>query len=102
MTLTPFSPPASPPITADPNRHIAYRYDVVDARDTTNVDRKAIAFTIRSVFVMDPANKDQAHDAVSGELRKEFGHGPEGGGIVADGGWAGGHDGRSLFGRGKM
>ena len=30
---------------------------MVDAQDTTNVDSKGIAFTIRSVFVIDPAKK---------------------------------------------
>lgn len=30
---------------------------MVDAQDTTNVDQKGIAFTIRSVFVIDPAKK---------------------------------------------
>ncbi|KAL8681043.1 MAG: hypothetical protein Q9186_002816 [Xanthomendoza sp. 1 TL-2023] len=45
------------PIIADPNRHIAWTYDMVDAQDTTNVDQKGIAFTIRSVFVIDPAKK---------------------------------------------
>lgn len=30
---------------------------MVDAQDTTNVDEKGIAFTIRSVFVIDPAKK---------------------------------------------
>ena len=30
---------------------------MVDAQDTTNIDQKGIAFTIRSVFVIDPAKK---------------------------------------------
>ncbi|CAO1600615.1 peroxiredoxin 1 [Xanthoria calcicola] len=45
------------PIIADADRHIAWTYDMVDAQDTTNVDQKGIAFTIRSVFVIDPAKK---------------------------------------------
>lgn len=45
------------PIIADANRHIAWLYDMVDAQDTTNIDEKGIAFTIRSVFVIDPAKK---------------------------------------------
>ncbi|KAL9599422.1 MAG: hypothetical protein Q9219_003859 [cf. Caloplaca sp. 3 TL-2023] len=45
------------PIIADPQRQIAWQYDMVDAQDTTNVDQKGIAFTIRSVFVIDPAKK---------------------------------------------
>ncbi|KAI4171573.1 MAG: hypothetical protein LQ343_004165 [Gyalolechia ehrenbergii] len=45
------------PIIADANRHIAWLYDMVDTQDTTNIDEKGIAFTIRSVFVIDPAKK---------------------------------------------
>ena len=30
---------------------------MVDAQDLTNIDEKGIAFTIRSVFVIDPAKK---------------------------------------------
>ena len=45
------------PIIADADRHIAYLYDMVDAQDTTNIDEKGIAFTIRSVFVIDPSKK---------------------------------------------
>ncbi|KAL8842891.1 MAG: hypothetical protein Q9170_000295 [Blastenia crenularia] len=45
------------PIIADPKRHIAWLYDMVDEQDLTNVDQKGIAFTIRSVFVIDPAKK---------------------------------------------
>ncbi|KAK5659226.1 hypothetical protein OQA88_1317 [Cercophora sp. LCS_1] len=42
------------PIVADKERKIAYLYDMIDYQDTTNVDEKGIAFTIRSVFVIDP------------------------------------------------
>ena len=45
------------PIIADADRKIAYAYDMVDAQDVTNRDDKGIAFTIRSVFVIDPAKK---------------------------------------------
>ncbi|RHZ62770.1 peroxiredoxin [Aspergillus thermomutatus] len=45
------------PIIADPSRKIAHLYDMVDYQDTTNVDEKGIAFTIRSVFIIDPAKK---------------------------------------------
>ena len=45
------------PIIADANRKIAYTYDMVDAQDVTNKDDKGIAFTIRSVFVIDPQKK---------------------------------------------
>ena len=45
------------PIIADADRKIAYTYDMVDAQDVTNRDEKGIAFTIRSVFVIDPEKK---------------------------------------------
>jgi len=42
------------PIVADKERKVAHLYDMVDYQDTTNVDEKGIAFTIRSVFIIDP------------------------------------------------
>ncbi|EOO02357.1 putative mitochondrial peroxiredoxin prx1 protein [Phaeoacremonium minimum UCRPA7] len=42
------------PMVADKQRKVAYLYDMIDYQDTTNVDEKGIAFTIRSVFVIDP------------------------------------------------
>ena len=42
------------PIIADKERKVAYAYDMLDYQDTTNVDSKGIAFTIRSVFIIDP------------------------------------------------
>ncbi|KXL45218.1 hypothetical protein M433DRAFT_58164 [Acidomyces richmondensis BFW] len=42
------------PIIDDKERRVAYLYDMIDYQDTTNVDSKGIAFTIRSVFVIDP------------------------------------------------
>ena len=30
---------------------------MVDTQDTTNIDQKGIAFTIRSVFIIDPSKK---------------------------------------------
>ncbi|KAI1383960.1 mitochondrial peroxiredoxin PRX1 [Hypoxylon trugodes] len=42
------------PIIADKERKVAYLYDMIDYQDTTNVDEKGIAFTIRSVFIIDP------------------------------------------------
>lgn len=45
------------PIISDADRKIAFQYDMVDAQDVTNKDDKGIAFTIRSVFVIDPAKK---------------------------------------------
>ena len=42
------------PIIGDKQRKVAYAYDMLDHQDTTNVDQKGIAFTIRSVFVIDP------------------------------------------------
>lgn len=42
------------PIIGDKERKVAYLYDMIDHQDTTNVDQKGIAFTIRSVFIIDP------------------------------------------------
>ncbi|KAF2454336.1 mitochondrial peroxiredoxin PRX1 [Lineolata rhizophorae] len=42
------------PIIGDKDRKVAFLYDMLDHQDTTNVDSKGIAFTIRSVFVIDP------------------------------------------------
>lgn len=42
------------PIIGDKQRQVAYLYDMLDHQDTTNVDSKGIAFTIRSVFFIDP------------------------------------------------
>ena len=45
------------PIIADPDRKVAYLYDMLDAQDLTNIDQKGIAFTIRAVFIVDPNKK---------------------------------------------
>lgn len=45
------------PIIADADRKIAFLYDMLDAQDLENIDEKGIAFTIRSVFIIDPAKK---------------------------------------------
>lgn len=45
------------PIIGDKSREIAYKYDMLDHQDLSNVDEKGIAFTIRSVFIIDPAKK---------------------------------------------
>jgi len=42
------------PIIGDKERKVALLYDMIDHQDATNVDSKGIAFTIRSVFVIDP------------------------------------------------
>merc|ERR1711977_378642 len=42
------------PIMGDKERKIALAYDMLDHQDATNVDSKGVAFTIRSVFVIDP------------------------------------------------
>lgn len=42
------------PVVADPERKIALAYDMIDHQDTTNVDAKGLALTIRSVFIIDP------------------------------------------------
>ncbi|MCJ1477392.1 hypothetical protein MMC13_006063 [Lambiella insularis] len=45
------------PIIADANRRIGWLYDMIDEEDLTNIDSKGIAFTIRSVFIIDPTKK---------------------------------------------
>ncbi|KAB8336706.1 hypothetical protein FH972_021016 [Carpinus fangiana] len=45
------------PIIGDKQRQVALLYDMIDHQDATNVDSKGIAFTIRSVFVIDPKKK---------------------------------------------
>lgn len=45
------------PIIADADRKVAFLYDMIDAQDLANIDEKGIAFTIRSVFVIDPSRK---------------------------------------------
>ena len=45
------------PIIADGERKVAWLYDMLDAQDLENVDEKGIAFTIRSVFIIDPKKK---------------------------------------------
>ena len=42
------------PIIADADRNVAFLYDMINEED---MDKQAIAFTIRSVFVIDPAKK---------------------------------------------
>lgn len=42
------------PIIGDKQRKVAFAYDMLDHQDITNVDQKGIAFTIRSVFIVDP------------------------------------------------
>ncbi|KAJ9605127.1 peroxiredoxin 1 [Cladophialophora chaetospira] len=42
------------PIIGDKQRQVALLYDMLDQQDATNVDSKGIAFTIRSVFFIDP------------------------------------------------
>ncbi|KAK6528827.1 peroxiredoxin 1 [Orbilia ellipsospora] len=42
------------PIIGDKQRQVALLYDMIDHQDATNVDSKGIAFTIRSVFIIDP------------------------------------------------
>jgi peroxiredoxin (alkyl hydroperoxide reductase subunit C) len=45
------------PIIADADRKVAFLYDMVDQQDLDNIDQKGIAFTIRSVFIIDPCKK---------------------------------------------
>jgi len=42
------------PIIADPDRKVSILYDMLDAQDPTNVDKKGIPFTVRTTFIIDP------------------------------------------------
>ncbi|EIM88567.1 1-Cys peroxiredoxin [Stereum hirsutum FP-91666 SS1] len=42
------------PIIADESRKVATLYDMLDEQDATNVDKKGLPLTIRTVFVIDP------------------------------------------------
>jgi len=42
------------PIIGDKERKVALAYDMIDHQDATNIDSQGIAFTIRSVFIIDP------------------------------------------------
>ncbi|KAF7549272.1 hypothetical protein G7Z17_g6503 [Cylindrodendrum hubeiense] len=42
------------PIIGDKSRQVSLLYDMIDQQDATNVDEKGIAFTIRSVYIIDP------------------------------------------------
>jgi len=48
------------PIIGDKERKVAFLYDMLDYQDTTNIDQKGMALTIRSVFFIDPSNKIRA------------------------------------------
>ncbi|KAL3478038.1 thioredoxin-like protein [Aspergillus californicus] len=45
------------PIIADADRKVAFLYDMIDESELVNLAEKGIAFTIRSVFIIDPAKK---------------------------------------------
>ncbi|KAJ5646608.1 hypothetical protein N7490_002980 [Penicillium lividum] len=45
------------PIIADADRKVAFLYDMIDQQDLDNLDEKGIAYTIRSVFIIDPSKK---------------------------------------------
>ncbi|KPM41856.1 hypothetical protein AK830_g4760 [Neonectria ditissima] len=42
------------PIIGDKSRQVSLLYDMIDQQDATNVDEKGTAFTIRSVYFIDP------------------------------------------------
>lgn len=45
------------PIVADPDRQVATLFGMLDHQDPTNVDKKGLPLTVRSVFVIDPSKK---------------------------------------------
>ncbi|RQM05018.1 hypothetical protein DH86_00004299 [Scytalidium sp. 3C] len=63
------------PIIGDSDRRIATLYDMLDHQDSTNVDSHGMAFTIRSVFVIDPSKHIrviQAYPASTGRSTSEI------------------------------
>ncbi|WVF65946.1 hypothetical protein IAT40_000684 [Kwoniella sp. CBS 6097] len=55
--LVPNAPALDFPIIADEDRTVAELYGMLDKLDATNVDKKGIPFTVRTVFVIDPEKK---------------------------------------------
>ncbi|KAI5452771.1 peroxiredoxin 1 [Naganishia albida] len=45
------------PIIGDKDRSVSTTYDMLDYQDATNVDAKGMPFTVRTVFIIDPAKK---------------------------------------------
>ncbi|KAF5586393.1 thioredoxin peroxidase mitochondrial isoform [Fusarium subglutinans] len=45
------------PIIADADRKVSFLYDMISREDHDNIAEKGIAFTIRSVFVIDPSKQ---------------------------------------------
>ncbi|GAB7341098.1 hypothetical protein MBLNU457_7411t2 [Dothideomycetes sp. NU457] len=45
------------PIIGDADRKVAFLYDMINQEDLDDIAKKGIAFTIRSVFVIDPSKK---------------------------------------------
>lgn len=63
------------PVIGDEDRKIAHTYDMLDHQDVTNVGARGIAYTIRSVFIID-SNKVirliQAYPASTGRSTTEL------------------------------
>ncbi|KAK6905265.1 thiol-specific antioxidant protein 3 [Kwoniella mangroviensis CBS 8886] len=55
--LSPNGPNLEFPIIADEDRKVAELYGMLDHLDATNVDKKGIPFTVRTVFIIDPEKK---------------------------------------------
>ncbi|WVQ80935.1 hypothetical protein IAT38_003042 [Cryptococcus sp. DSM 104549] len=52
--LVPDAPELEFPIIGDEDRKVSELYGMLDGLDKTNVDKKGIPFTVRTVFVIDP------------------------------------------------
>ncbi|WVR03580.1 hypothetical protein IAU60_000572 [Kwoniella sp. DSM 27419] len=55
--LVPNAPEVDFPIIADEDRKVSELYGMLDGLDATNVDKKGIPFTVRTVFIIDPSKK---------------------------------------------
>ena len=55
--LHPDGPGLDFPIIGDEDRKVSVLYGMLDGLDKTNVDKKGLPFTVRSVFIIDPSKK---------------------------------------------
>ncbi|KAJ3253676.1 hypothetical protein HK103_000402 [Boothiomyces macroporosus] len=60
------------PIIADPDRKVAVLYDMLDHQDATNIDKKGMPLTVRSVFFLDPLHKIRAQITYPASTGRNF------------------------------
>nr|XP_019014546.1 thiol-specific antioxidant protein 3 [Kwoniella pini CBS 10737]OCF53327.1 thiol-specific antioxidant protein 3 [Kwoniella pini CBS 10737] len=70
--LSPNGPSLEFPIIADEDRKVSELYGMLDNLDKTNVDKKGIPFTVRTVFIIDPEKKIRLTLAYPASTGKNF------------------------------